>query len=137
MDDTRDGTRPGFTTVTPYIMAVDPEPLITFLIEAFDAVETYRSTGSRGGSHVELRVGDAMVMLGGGNESVDQSTTSAFFLYVEDVDARYDAAVAAGATSMIEPADAMFEEERGAGVVGPLGNLWFLGHHGPDSASAI
>ena len=90
--------------------------MVDFLRRAFDATETYRTTGDAGGSHVELQIGDARLMLGGGNGTVEQPTQSAMFLYVEDVDAVYQSALEAGATSIIEPQDGMFQEERGAGV---------------------
>jgi hypothetical protein len=34
---------------------------------------------------------------------------------------------------MMAPADGLFEEERGAGVVDPFGHHWFLARHGPSS----
>lgn len=127
--------RDGFRTVTPYVMLVDPDQLVAFLEEAFEAEVTYRSTGSAGGHHIELQVGDTRLMVGGGNGSVSEDQPAAFLLYVDDVDGLHDRAVAAGATSMMAPADGLFEEERGAAVVGPGGTQWFLGRHGDASVS--
>lgn len=125
--------RPGFHTVTPYVMVVEPEPLVEFLCEAFEAEVTHRATGDRGGDHVELRIGDAAVMVGGGKGSVDQDVPASFLLYVDDVDDLHDRAVAAGATSMMGPADDLFQEDRGAAVVGPGGTRWFLARHDAGS----
>ena len=127
--------REGFHTLTAYVMAVDADAVVTFLQEAFRAEVTYRTIGGAGGHHVELQVGDTRVMVGGGNDTVGDPTRSAFFLYVDDVDGVHDAAVAAGAETMIPPSDGEFEEERGAGVTDPFGNMWFLGRHGPASTS--
>ncbi len=125
--------RPHFHTITPYLMTNDIDSVVDFLQQAFDATETYRTTGDAGGSHVELQIGDARLMLGGGSGTVDQPTQSAMFLYVEEVDAVYQSALDAGATSIIEPADGMFQEERGAGVRDPFGNDWYIGRFGPAS----
>lgn len=126
--------RDGFHTVTPYLMVVDPGGLVGFLESAFAAEVTYRTTGSGGGQHIELQIGDSRIMVGG-RDPVEQDQPAALFLYVDDVDGLHDRAVQAGATSIIEPADGEFEEQRGAGVVDPAGNQWFLGQHGPNSTA--
>ena len=60
------GVRQGFTTVTPYLTVVDPERFVQFVKDVFDAVETGRSTGASGHLHCEVRIGDSMLMCGGG-----------------------------------------------------------------------
>lgn len=127
-------TREGFGTVTPYLMVVDPDAFVDFLVSAFGAEVTYRTTGGGGGDHVELQLGDSRIMVGGGGP-VEEDRPVALFLYVGDVDAVHDRAVAAGATSIMEPADGRFGEERGAGVVDPVGNQWYLGRHGDSTAT--
>jgi PhnB protein len=52
-------------TVTPYLTVRDPERLLAFVREAFGAVELFRGTGSAGGLHAEVRVGDSKLMIGG------------------------------------------------------------------------
>ncbi|MCC5949625.1 MAG: VOC family protein [Nitriliruptoraceae bacterium] len=126
--------RAGFHTVTPYLMVVDPDAYVAFLESAFGAEVTYRTTGGGGGQHIELQIGDSRIMVGGGGP-VGQDQPAALFLYVDDVDGLHDAAVRAGARSIIEPADGEFEEQRGAGFVDPVGTQWFLGQHGPASTS--
>lgn len=124
--------RGGFHTVTPYLMVVDPDGFVTFLESAFEAEVTYRTTGGGGGDHIEMQIGDSRIMVGGGGP-VEEDRPAALFLYVDDVDSLHDRAVQAGAISILEPADGRFGEERGAGVVDPVGNQWFLGRHGPES----
>lgn len=124
--------RDGFHTVTPYLRVVDSEALVTLLESAFEAEVTYRTTGSGGGQHIELQIGDSRIVVGGGGPA-EKDRPSALFLYVDDVGDLHDRAVRAGATSIMEPSDGRFGEERGAGVIDHAGNEWFLGRHGPDS----
>lgn len=113
----------GFHTVTPYLMVPDVEGLVEFMGRAFGAAETFRARGEAGGMHVEVRVGDSMVMIGGRQEM--QQQPAAIFLFVEDMDDVYDRALEAGASSIEEPADRL-EGDRRAGVVDPFGNSWFI-----------
>lgn len=121
--------REGFHTITPYLMVQEVEPVVKFLQKAFNAAETHRTTGGSGGTHVEMKIGDSMLMLGGGNNTVAEPAPASFFLYVEDVDAVYQSALNAGATTVMEPADDLFGEKRGAGVKDPFGNDWYFGRH--------
>lgn len=125
--------RPNFHTLTPYIMVVDVDPVIEFMQKAFEATETFRTTGANGGYHVEMQIGDAKLMMGGGNNTVEDPITGTFFLYVEDVDAVYNSAIEAGASAMMPPEDGRFNEEHGAGLTDPFGNMWFIGKYGPKS----
>ena len=66
---------------------------------AFGAEELFRSTGtgSAGGIHAEVRIGDSMVMMGGGGTFKGPERLAAIHLYVEDADATYEQAMRAGA----------------------------------------
>ncbi len=120
------GVREGFSTVTPYVAVVEVEHLISFAKEAFGAVETGRSTGSAGGVHCELRIGDSMLMFGGGSPVVrGREKLNALHVYVPDADAVYRRALKAGAESLFEPQDKPYGA-REAGVKDPTGNLWFI-----------
>lgn len=114
----------GFHTVTPYLMDPDADALLRFMGHAFGAEETFRAQGAHGGVHVEVRLGDSMVMIGGmqGGEPLP----AAIFLYMDGVDDVYRRALEAGATSMEEPMDRLSEGERRAGVADPFGNAWFV-----------
>jgi uncharacterized glyoxalase superfamily protein PhnB len=57
------------------------------------------------------------------------------YLYVPNVDAAYQRALKAGATSVMEPAD-QFYGDRSAGVKDAVGNQWFLGTHIEDVSPA-
>ncbi len=120
--------REGFHTVTPYLVADRPEEFLTFLKQAFGAEETFRAPGSAGGMHVELRIGDSMVMAGGGAPVGVPATPSAIHLYVTDADAVYRRALAAGATSFYDPMDMPYGDREG-GVRDAFGNSWYIATH--------
>jgi PhnB protein len=115
--------RKDFHTITPYIIAQPAVELIDFVKEAFGAVESFRSTGSAGGLHCELKIGDSVVMIAGG-PGFDPRPV-AIHLYVPDVDEVYARAVEAGATSQVEPSDQAYGE-RVAGVKDINGNEWYI-----------
>ena len=119
------GVREGFSTVTPYLTVVEVERLITFAKEVFDAVETLRSTGSAGGFHVELRIGDSMLMCGGGGTFQGPNKLAALHVYVPDTDAVYQRALEAGAESIAQPEDKPYFE-RNAAVKDPTGIVWYI-----------
>ena len=75
--------REGFHTVTPYLTVKPAVELVDFVKQAFGAVESLRSTGSAGGLHCEVKIGDSMVMIGGG-PAFDPRPT-AIHLYTSDV----------------------------------------------------
>jgi len=121
----------GFHTVTPYMIAPDAEAILTFAKQAFGAEETFRIVGGAGGLHAETRIGDAMLMMGGGISGKPFSgkpNTTALHIYVKDTDAAYKKALEAGATSIGEPQDHEYGE-RGAGVKDPFGNYWYIATH--------
>jgi PhnB protein len=121
----------GYRTVTPYIVAQDADALIGFLKQAFGAEENFRAIGSAGGFHMEARIGDSMLMVGGGGPGVSwrgDALPGAFHVYVQDCDAVYQRALKAGATSIGEPKDQEYGE-RSAGVKDAAGNYWYIATH--------
>ena len=58
--------REGFHTITPYLIVKPAVELVDFVKQAFGAVESFRATGSAGGLHCEVKIGDSVVMIGGG-----------------------------------------------------------------------
>jgi PhnB protein len=118
----------GFHTLTPYMIAADGPALLEFAKQAFGAEETFRAVGSAGGLHGEVRIGDSMLMMGGGipgREFHATPNTHALHMYVEDADAVYERALAAGATSIDEPRDQEYGERSGS-VKDPAGNFWYI-----------
>jgi PhnB protein len=125
----------GFHTVTPYLIAEDGPALLEFAKQAFGAEEKFRAVGSAGGLHGEVQIGDSMLMMGGGipgREFRATPNTHALHIYVEDADAVYEKALAAGATLIDEPRDQEYGE-RSAGVKDPAGNYWYIATHKGES----
>lgn len=118
----------GYLTVTPYPIAQDAPALIEFIKRVFGAKEKVRSIGSAGGIHAELHIGDSTMMMGGGGPGLSwrgDSIPMAFHVYVPDCDATYGKALAAGASSISEPADQSYGERSG-GVKDVAGNHWYI-----------
>jgi PhnB protein len=125
----------GFHTVTPYIVATDGDAMLAFAKNAFGAEETLRVVGGAGGIHAEIRIGDAMLMMGGGIQGKPFSgkpNTTALHIYVENTDAAYQKALQAGAMSVDQPQDHDYGE-RGASVKDPFGNMWYIATHQGES----
>lgn len=126
----------GYSTITPYIVAQDADALIDFMKKTFDAEELFRSgPGSEGGLHCEVRIGDSMLMVGGGGAGLKWRGTpmpSAFHVYVPDCDTTYTRALEAGGASIDKPAD-QFYGERSATVKDAAGNSWYIATHKGES----
>jgi uncharacterized glyoxalase superfamily protein PhnB len=118
------GIREGFTAVTPYIWVSD-RGMADFLIRAFGAVETGVGEIPGHGIHRELRIGSSMVMIGESGQAEQPARASAFHIFVDDADATFARALAAGATSLGEPADRPYGERSGF-LRDPYGNNWFI-----------
>lgn len=121
--------RPGFRSLTPYLIVNDAAQLIDFLKAAFGAHEVLRVPREDGTvQHAELQIGDSMLELGQGGPEKWKPLAAAVHLYVPDTDATYRRAMAAGAISAQEPHDTSYGD-RAASVVDPCGNHWFIATH--------
>jgi PhnB protein len=120
----------GYRMVTPYLVAEDGVALLEFAKQAFGAEETVRAMTPTG-VHGEIRIGDSMVMMGGGVAGKKFPATlhpNALHVYVEDADAVCQKAVAAGATLIDEPRDQEYGERSGT-VKDAAGNFWYIATH--------
>jgi PhnB protein len=114
----------------PYLHASDVDALIAFLRVTFDAKQLSRMEGPDGRiAHAEVKIGDSIVMMG--MPPPDKGMPAQVHCYVEDVDATYKRALAAGGVSVREPQD-MFYGDRIAGVADPWKNQWFIATHKRD-----
>ncbi len=115
----------GYHTVTPYLVVEDTNKLIEFLEAAFNATSTVCHRDEAGkAQHAELKIGTSKIMIGAA-QSKDQLTKSMLYLYVEDVDAAYQQALAAGATSVMELTN-QFYGDRSGSVQDFCGNQWCI-----------
>jgi PhnB protein len=121
----------GYHAITPYLVVDGAARLIDFLEEVFDAQEVERlaAPGDRIG-HAEVRIGDSLVMLAD-SHGEREPLQMMLHVYVDDADAVYQRALAAGATSVQAPAD-QFYGDRSGGVKDAFGNLWWIATHIED-----
>ena len=126
----------GFHTLTPYLVVDGAEKLITFMQNALGAKYDHEPTKRPDGKimHATLKIGNSMLMISDSSEHA-KATSTMLYVYVPNVDATYQKALKAGATSMMEPAD-QFYGDRSGGVKDPAGNTWFFGTHIEDVAPA-
>jgi PhnB protein len=117
--------RKGFRTVTPYLQVMPVEEVIAFLKQAFGAQELFRSRGGAGGIHTEIKVGDSMLMVGGGGTYEGPARTANMLINVSNADEYYRRAIAAGAISIYEPVTHPWGDHD-AGVRDAGGNNWYI-----------
>jgi uncharacterized glyoxalase superfamily protein PhnB len=116
--------REGFRTVTPYIFLPEAEELIAFVQKVFDGVETGRSAHESGAIHSEVRIGDSMLMIGGGPSYKGPRKPVLLRVLVANCDEVYQKALDAGAVSTL----AITENygERFACVRDRFDNQWII-----------
>jgi PhnB protein len=130
----------GYHTATPYLIVKGGAAAIDFYKRAFGAVELMRlpdPSGTKLG-HAEIRIGDSAIMLA--DEFPDMGAISpqtlggtpvSILLYVEDVDASFAQAVAAGA-KVLRPLKDQFYGDRNGTLEDPFGHKWGLATHKED-----
>ena len=122
----------GYQTVIPYLIIPDVAKVIDFLKQTFGAEETQQRMTRPDGAvmHAEVRIGDSRIMFGEPMGDFKPMPGS-LYLYLNEVDATYKRAIAAGGTSIMEPAD-QFYGDRNAGVKDSAGNIWWMATHIED-----
>lgn len=118
----------GLRAVTPFLHPRGAADLIDFMQRAFGAEEQSRAQSPDGViHHATVKIGDSMIEMGEAHGPWQPMPTT-LFMYVDDVDAWYDRAVAAGATSRGAPANQPYGDRVG-GVADEFGNVWYLATH--------
>ena len=121
----------GLHNVNPYLHPRRAEPLINFLKRAFGAQEIMKYVSPDGVvNHAEIRVGDSVVEMGEAHGKYE-TMPAMFYVYVPNVEAVYQRALAAGAKSFQEPTDQPYGD-RNAGVQDNFGNKWYIATHIQD-----
>jgi uncharacterized glyoxalase superfamily protein PhnB len=121
----------GFHAITPYLVLSDARAFIAFVTQVFDAEEHRTHLDAAGHiRHGELQIGDSILWIAQSSANWPAMQTS-LYLYVDDTDATYNKALAAGGTSIMAPAD-QFYGDRNAGVTDPCGNQWWIATHIED-----
>jgi len=114
--------RHGVGSVRPYLYGrLD---MLELVKRAFGAVELEHLPVGKG-THVEAKIGDSMVVMEVSDPPHPHGTTASIYVYVEDVDAAYARALAAGATPIAVPENKPYQE-RAAGIKDSFGNIWWI-----------
>jgi PhnB protein len=129
----------GYHTATPYLILDDAARAIEFYVQAFGATELDRYDAPNGRiGHAEIKVGDSIIMLadeypGMGYRSPRAigGTPVSIMLYVDDVDAQFERAIAAGAT-VRRPVATQFYGDRVGTLEDPFGHVWTMATHVED-----
>jgi PhnB protein len=123
-----------YQAVIPYLIVPDAQKELEFLKQVFHATELHVSRDQGRISHATVKIDDAVLMMG---EAVQQwpALPAAIYIYVRDVDAAYQRALAAGAASTMKPAD-QFYGDRNAGVKDSNEVTWWISTHIEDVSNA-
>lgn len=128
----------GYHSITPYLIVQGGEGAIAFYQKALGAKEVMRMSDAGKVRHAELQIGDSRVMLADEHPELNAlspktigGTPISIHLYVEDVDAVVERAVAAGA-KIIRPVADQFYGDRTGGIEDPFGHRWFVATHKED-----
>jgi len=122
-------------TVFPWRTYDDAHAAIAFLEAAFGAERhAYHEADDGSVRHAELRFGDGIVMVGSSRADLPASRgtgerSTGIYIAVDDVDAHYARAEAAGAEIVSEPTDLGHSREYSA--KDPEGNGWYFGTYQP------
>jgi PhnB protein len=109
--------RHGFGAVRPYLYGDQS----TIDLAAALGGEIVENTGG----HLEIKLGDAMVVVEFKADWPAEQRRQSVYVYVPDVDAAYAAAVRAGAASVKPPVDKPYQERAGELRDG-FGNTWYV-----------
>jgi len=127
----------GYEGITPYLICRNAEAAMDFYKRAFGAEEIMRIGAPGMVGHAEMRIGKAIWMMADefppmalSPESVGGSPVS-LYIYVEDVDAFTEKAIAAG-LEVLKPVADQFYGDRSGHFKDPFGHLWGFATHKED-----
>jgi PhnB protein len=122
----------GFHTVTPYLTVDNARQALEWYKTALGAVELSRQVRPGDGliMHGELQIGDSPIMIndtaiGGASPTTLGGSPVALWVYVEDCDALFNRAVAAGA-EVRTPLTNHFWGDRSGSLMDPYGYQWTI-----------
>ena len=129
----------GYHTLTPYLVVKGAAAALDFYARAFGATELVRMADPSGKvGHAEMRIGDSPFMLADEHPEVRAVAPPAtggryatFLIYVPDVDAVFERAIASGATE-VRPVQLQFYGDRSGTLRDPFGHEWTLATHVED-----
>ncbi|HRP57310.1 VOC family protein [Agriterribacter sp.] len=115
----------GHQQLMPYLILEHPRDFIRFASTVFDAVLTSEHLRDDGVTimHAEAKIGECTVMFAQATEQWPSQTAN-LFIYANDTDKSYAAALENGGISVMEPSDQSYG--RACGVKDPSGNTWWI-----------
>ncbi|MFC4278490.1 VOC family protein [Achromobacter aloeverae] len=114
-----------YPSMSPYIVCSDAEAYIGFVEQAFGGVLLRRFNRPDGSlMHAEIRIDDSVLMIGGGAPA--QPGGPHIHLYVPDVEATFNRAVAAGATVVQALQRKRADDDLRGGVQDAAGTTWWI-----------
>jgi PhnB protein len=125
----------GHHTVTPHLILDNAAQAIDWYKKALGAEEIARALGPDGKvMHAEIRIGDSLIMLndemgGGKSAKARGGSPASLWIYVEDCDALFNRAVAAGAKVPPGPMGEMGDQfwgDRAGTFSDPHGYQWTI-----------
>ena len=126
------GAPAGYPRINPYLYYEDVAGALEWLQKAFGFTEKVRMDMPDGSiAHAEIELDGGVIMLGRPSDDYRNpknagAVTQSLYVYVEDVDAHFAQAKAAGAEIISEPAD-QFYGDRNYNVADPEGHQWSFG----------
>ncbi|MEP2989571.1 MAG: VOC family protein [Parasphingorhabdus sp.] len=128
----------GYHSVNAYLTVDDAASAIEFYKNAFGATEHMRMPMGDKIGHADIVIGDTHVMLADEFPEMDKlgpksrgGSTSSLMIYVPDVDAAFEKAIAAGA-EVTRPVEDQFYGDRSGWLTDPFGHEWTIGTHIED-----
>ena len=115
----------GYQAVMPYLILKNTKGFIDFTQKVFNAKILSKHLREDGETiqHAEIQISGSVVMCAESTEEYPPQTSN-LFIYVENADKAYEAALQNGATSVQEPSDK--EYGRACGVTDVTGNTWWI-----------
>ncbi|GHA36441.1 hypothetical protein GCM10007989_35710 [Devosia pacifica] len=111
----------GYSDLSAYLLVKNAEEVLTFCETVFEATRLRVFPDGKGGiMHAECRIGDTVLMMGEA-----EGPPAMLHLYVDDPDAAFDRAIAAGA-EVLQPMLEKGDGDRRGGVRAPDGTQWFI-----------
>jgi PhnB protein len=124
----------GYHTITPFLSVDGAREAIAFYKKAFGAEERAVAEGPDGKvMHSEIKIGDSIVMIA--DAVMGPPTQASLHLYVNDADALWKQATAAGCQVAMPLADQFWGDRYGT-LTDKWGNRWSIATHKEDVAPA-